>query len=46
MEEQHSIVCRQDLAGHRIVTLPELGWETAPGDPNAPDEAERATALA
>ncbi len=46
MEEQHSIVCRQDLAGHRIVTLPELGWETAPGDPNAPDEAERAAALA
>ncbi|GGF07501.1 ATP-binding protein [Aliidongia dinghuensis] len=39
MEEQGSIVCRPDLAGHRIVTLPELGWETAPGDPNAPDTA-------
>jgi hypothetical protein len=46
MEEQRSIVCRQDLAGHRIVSLPELGWETAPGDPNAPDSSERATALA
>ena len=23
------------------MTLPELGWETAPGDPNAPDEAQR-----
>jgi hypothetical protein len=38
--------CRQDLTGHRIVSLPELGWETAPGDPNAPDAAEQATALA
>jgi hypothetical protein len=46
MEEQRSIVCRQDLTGHRIVSLPELGWETAPGDPNAPDAAEPATALA
>ena len=46
MEEQRSIVCRQDLAGHRIVSLPELGWETAPGDPNAPDASTVATALA
>src|SRR5579859_455662 len=46
MEEQGSIVCRQDLAGHRIVTLPELGWETTPGDPNAPDPSERTAELA
>jgi hypothetical protein len=37
MEEQGSIVCRQDLTGHRIVALPALGRETAPGDPNGPE---------
>jgi hypothetical protein len=39
LEEQGSIVCRNDLTGHRIVTLPALGHETAPGDPNAPEAA-------
>lgn len=34
MEEQGAIVCRPDAAGRRIVALVELGWETAPGDPN------------
>jgi hypothetical protein len=33
MEEQGVIVCRQDAAARRIVALVELGWETAPGDP-------------
>jgi hypothetical protein len=28
-------VVRTDYRGNRIVTIPELGWETAPGDPKA-----------
>ena len=35
MEEQGLIVCQQHGAGRRIVTLVELAWATAPGDPNA-----------
>ncbi|AMN42818.1 ATP-binding protein [Rhodoplanes sp. Z2-YC6860] len=35
IEEQGLIVCRTDGAGRRIVTLVELAWTTAPGDPNA-----------
>jgi hypothetical protein len=35
MEEQDLIVCQSDGAGRRIVTLVELAWATAPGDPNA-----------
>jgi hypothetical protein len=35
MEEQGLIVCQQDGAGRRIVTLVELAWATAPGDPAA-----------
>jgi len=38
MEEQGLIVCQQDGAGRRTVTLVELAWATAPGDPNAEDE--------
>jgi hypothetical protein len=38
IEEQGLIVCQLDGAGRRIVTLVELAWATAPGDPNA-DEA-------
>jgi len=41
MEEQGLIVCQQDGAGRRIVTLVELAWATAPGDPHA-DEAHLA----
>ncbi len=37
MEEQGLIVCQQDGAGRRTVTLVELAWATAPGDPNADD---------
>jgi hypothetical protein len=37
MEEQALIVCQLDGAGRRIVTLVELAWATAPGDPNADD---------
>jgi hypothetical protein len=35
IEEQGLIVCQLDDAGRRIVTLVELAWATAPGDPNA-----------
>jgi hypothetical protein len=38
MEEQGLIVCQTDGAGRRIVTLVELAWATAPGDPLAEDE--------
>jgi DNA helicase HerA-like ATPase len=35
IEEQGLIVCQIDGVGRRIVTLVELAWATAPGDPNA-----------
>ncbi len=35
MEEQDLIVCQTDGAGRRILTLVELAWATAPGDPQA-----------
>lgn len=41
IEEQGLIVCQVDGTGKRIVTLVELAWATAPGDPNA-DEAAAA----
>ena len=37
IEEQGLIVCQLDGAGRRTVTLVELAWATAPGDPNAED---------
>jgi hypothetical protein len=39
IEEQGLIVCQLDGAGRRFVTLVELAWATAPGDPNAEDLA-------
>ncbi|MDO8980344.1 MAG: ATP-binding protein [Afipia sp.] len=39
IEEQGLIVCQLDGAGRRIVTLVELAWATAPGDPNAEELA-------
>jgi hypothetical protein len=39
IEEQGLIVCQLDGAGRRIVTLVELAWATAPGDPNADELA-------
>jgi hypothetical protein len=39
IEEQGLIVCQLDGSGRRIVTLVELAWATAPGDPNAEDVA-------
>jgi uncharacterized protein len=35
VEEHGAIILRPDLSGRRIVTIAELGWETAPGDPEA-----------
>ena len=36
-EEQGLIVVHTDYTGKRLVAFPDLGLETAPGDPNAPD---------
>ena len=38
IEEQGLIVCQLDGAGRRTVTLVELAWATAPGDPNAAED--------
>ncbi|MCO4315834.1 ATP-binding protein [Phyllobacterium sp. 21LDTY02-6] len=38
-EERGLIVVRTDFTGNRIVAFPDLGLETAAGDPNAPDDA-------
>ena len=37
-EEQGLIVVRTDFTGNRVVAFPDLGRETAAGDPNGPDE--------
>ncbi|MDI4232174.1 ATP-binding protein [Bradyrhizobium sp. Arg237L] len=47
IEDQGLIVCQLDGAGRRIVTLVELAWATAPGDPNAEElPAEQACSSA
>jgi hypothetical protein len=38
-EERNLVVVRTDFHGRRIVAFPDLGIETAPADPNAPDGA-------
>ncbi|TIW57440.1 MAG: ATP-binding protein, partial [Mesorhizobium sp.] len=38
IEEQGLIVCQVDGTGRRTVTLVELAWATAPGDPNAAEQ--------
>jgi hypothetical protein len=35
MEERGFLACASDMRGHRIVMLPDLGWQTAPGLPDA-----------
>jgi hypothetical protein len=37
-EERGLLVVRTDFRGNRVVAFPDLGAETAPGDPNGPDE--------
>lgn len=34
MEENGFLVCANDLRGNRIVSLPDLGWQTIPGNPD------------
>ncbi|MCX5493236.1 ATP-binding protein [Kaistia dalseonensis] len=36
LEKTDHIVLRVDIRGNRAAVLPDLGWETAPGDPKAP----------
>lgn len=36
LDRQGIVVMRSDLGGRRIAVIPDLGWETAGGDPNAP----------
>ncbi|WP_230532510.1 helicase HerA domain-containing protein [Microvirga roseola] len=38
METRNIVVTRNDPRGLRIIALPDLGWETGPGDPNAFEE--------
>jgi hypothetical protein len=38
LETRNLVVTRADPRGLRILALPDLGWETAPGDPNAFEE--------
>lgn len=45
-EEQGLIVVHSDIAGHRIVAFPDLGCETAPGDPNAAEDTGTGRAAA
>lgn len=42
-EERNLLVVRTDFHGKRVLAFPDLGCETAPGDPNAPDEAGAAS---
>jgi hypothetical protein len=37
-EERGLLVVRMDLRNQRIAAFPDLGTETGPGDPNAPDD--------
>jgi DNA helicase HerA-like ATPase len=45
-DERGLVVLRTDFYGKRVVAFPDLGVETAPGDPNAPDEAQERPAAA
>lgn len=46
LEQATFVVLRKDMRGARIVALPDLGWETAPGDPAAPPGQYREAAQA
>ncbi|WP_421917224.1 helicase HerA domain-containing protein [Mesorhizobium sp.] len=45
IEEQGLIVCQYDGTGKRTVTLVELAWATAPGDPGAEEVEQGSLAL-
>ncbi len=40
LETRNIVVARADPRGLRIIALPDLGWETGPGDPNAFEEPQ------
>ena len=40
-EERGLLVVRTDFHGLRVLAFPDFGCETAPGNPDAPDEAHR-----
>lgn len=40
MESRNIVVTRNDPRGLRIIALPDLGWETGPGDPTAFEEPQ------
>ncbi|HLM38580.1 MAG TPA: ATP-binding protein [Microvirga sp.] len=40
LETRNIVVTRADPRGLRIIALPDLGWETGPGDPNAFEEPQ------
>ena len=40
MEERGFLVCASDLRGQRMIQLPDLGWQTAPGSATAAAAAE------
>jgi uncharacterized protein len=40
-EERGLLVARTDFHGNRVLAFPDLGCETAPGHPDAPDETQR-----
>ncbi|MYZ49120.1 ATP-binding protein [Propylenella binzhouense] len=42
LEERGDLVCHVDAAGRRVLALPRLGIETAPGTAAAPEHARRA----
>ena len=39
LDKGDRVVLRTDMSGRRVVLLPDLGWESAPGDPDAPASA-------
>ena len=43
LESRNLVVTRNDSRGLRIIALPDLGWETGPGDANAFEEPVAAT---
>jgi hypothetical protein len=38
MEQRGLIVCQEEMDGSRVIIVPDLGWQTAPGDPSALDD--------
>ena len=40
MEERGFLICASDLRGQRMIQLPDLGWQTAPGSATAAAAAE------